>query len=156
MDAPKATRSDFKRAAARRIAAATLAISCVSTPLAWYIAREKAENRLLTFSIEESRRLIGHFDAMADPSSPAAAENAKRAAEIMTGGLFDVAKIYDKHGVEIAESFSIIGQTIWSQLPKHSIPKSEQAAFESVSLSSDRWVLRARVKSRLFTHKFLS
>lgn len=90
---------------------------------------------------------------MADLSSPAAAENAKQAAEIMTGGLFDIAKIYDKQSVEIAESFFIIGLTIWSQLPKHSIPKTEHAAFESVSAlgasTAQRLVQRHQVRQSL-------
>lgn len=137
-------RADFRRAAARRIAAVTIALSCLVAPLAWYAARDRAESRLVSFSIEESRRLISHFDAIAETNSPATGDKAKRAVEIITSSLFDVAKIYNKERVLVAEAFSAAGQAIWNDLPR-GIPKGEQTTYESLSLRQDRWVLRVTI-----------
>ena len=58
----------FNCKTATRIAAVSLLLAAVASPLAWFVARENAEQGTVALAIEESQRLIRHFDAMAQTS----------------------------------------------------------------------------------------
>lgn len=138
-------KNHFKKTAAKRIAAVTITLASLVTPLAWNVAREKAENRLVSFSIEESKRLISHFNALSDPSALTASNNAKQAAEIITDGLFDIAYIYDKQRTQLAVAYSTIGKKVLRELPKHGIPKTINSTYQSDLINSDPSILRVSI-----------
>ena len=60
----------FNRRAALRIAGVSLLLAGLASPLAWYVARESAEETTVALAAEESRRLLQHFAAFdrADPA----------------------------------------------------------------------------------------
>ena len=49
--------------------------------------------------------------------------HASQAAETITGGLFDIAEVYDRDGNKLAESMTQDGQIIEPLLPKHGRPQ---------------------------------
>jgi lipopolysaccharide export system protein LptC len=95
--------NSFNKRTAVRISAVSLLLAVVASPIAWFVARENAEQSTVSLAMEESQRLLGHFDALA-LSEPDAKEHAAKAAETITGGLFDIAEIYDGDGNKLAES----------------------------------------------------
>lgn len=59
----------FQRKTARRIAGVTLVMAACASPLAWLVSRENAEQEVVAFAQEESRRLLTgmvqrHFDVL--------------------------------------------------------------------------------------------
>lgn len=57
--------NSFNKRAALRIAAVSLLLASLSSPLAWWFARESAEETSVALAMEESRRILRHFDALA-------------------------------------------------------------------------------------------
>ncbi len=137
----------FNRKTATRIAAVSLLLAAVASPLAWFVARENAEQGTVALAIEESQRLIRHFDAMAQ-TSPEAAQHAANAAQAITGGLFDIAEIYDSAGRKLAEHTTPDGHALEKLLPSHGRPAYAEASYESVRTSDGHWALRVFVPLR--------
>lgn len=137
----------FNKRTALRIAAVSLLLASLASPVAWFVARESAEESIVSLAIEESGRLLHHFDAI-DLSGPAATEHATVAAKTIAGGLFDIAEIYDTKGSKLAESLTDEGHAVESSLPKHGTPNYTAASYESLKLAGDLWVLRVFVPLR--------
>ena len=80
----------FNKRAAQRIALVSLILAAIVTPIAWLISTENAENAVVSLAMEESRRLLRHFDAL-ELAGPEAAQKAAKAVTTLSGGLFDIA-----------------------------------------------------------------
>jgi HD-GYP domain-containing protein (c-di-GMP phosphodiesterase class II) len=137
----------FQKRAALRIAAVTLILASVASPAAWFVARENAEESVVSLAIEESRRLLGHYDSI-NLSGPDAQKHATLAAKTISGGLFDIAEIYDSKGQRLAESMTPAGGAVESLLPKHGSPNYTAASYESLTLAGNQWVMRVFVPLR--------
>jgi hypothetical protein len=137
----------FQKRTAIRIAAVSLLLASLASPVAWFVARESAEESIVSLATEESGRLLHHFDAI-NLSGPQAAAHAAVAAKTISGGLFDSAEIYDRNGVKLAESITPEGKVVEPSLPKHGVPKYTSASYEGVKLSGGVWVLRVFVPLR--------
>ncbi len=111
----------FKRRAATRIAAVSLLLAAIASPLAWYVERENAEQGVVALAMEESRRLLGHFESI-DLRSPDALSRADLAVRTLVGGLFDIAEIYDAQGHKVAEATTEQGAQIEKRLNRHGVP----------------------------------
>ncbi|MDP2829216.1 MAG: HD domain-containing protein [Sulfuricellaceae bacterium] len=134
----------FQKRAALRIASVSILLASLASPLAWYIAQERAEKSVVALAIEESGRLLHYYDALA-LSGPDAAAHAAEAAKTITGGLFDIAEIYDSKGSVLAESLTPEGAVVESSLPKHGTPTYTTASYESLKLANGQWILRVFV-----------
>lgn len=137
----------FQKRTAIRIAAVSILLASLASPVAWFVARESAEESIVSLAIEESGRLLHHFDAI-DLSGPDAIAHAALAAKTISGGLFDIAEIYDSNGSKLAESVTGEGRAIESSMPKHGIPTYTAASYESLKLSGARWALRVFIPLR--------
>jgi len=137
----------FQKRTAIRIAAVSVILASVASPVAWFVARENAEESVVLLAIEESGRLLHHYDAI-DLSGPDATGHAAEAAKTISGGLFDIAEIYDSKGVKLAESMTKEGEAVESSLPKHGVPNYTEASYESLKLPNAPWVLRVFVPLR--------
>lgn len=137
----------FQQRAAIRIAAVSLVLASIASPASWFVAREKAEQSVVSLAIEESGRLLHHYNAI-ELSGPDAAQHAAIAAKTIAGGLFDIAEIYDASGSKLAESLTAEGAAVESALPKHGRPSYRQASYESLALPQGQWVLRVFVPLR--------
>jgi HD-GYP domain-containing protein (c-di-GMP phosphodiesterase class II) len=111
------------------------------------VARENAEESVVSLAIEESRRLLGHYDSI-NLSGPDAQKHATLAAKTISGGLFDIAEIYDSKGQRLAESMTPAGGAVESLLPKHGSPSYTAASYESLTLAGNQWVMRVFVPLR--------
>jgi HD-GYP domain-containing protein (c-di-GMP phosphodiesterase class II) len=142
----------FQQKTARRIAMVSLTLATIVSPLAWYIERESAEEGTVALATEESQRLLEqHATAfLADVDSPQA--HAQRAARAITGGLFDIAEIYNREGRKLAEAMTPRGALIESQVPSHGRPTYNTSFYESLHLPSGQWALRIFVPVRLPLH----
>lgn len=138
----------FQKRAALRIAFVSILLASVASPLAWYIAQERAEESVVALAIEESRRLLLHHEALGLSGSEAR-EHAIAAAKTIAGGLFDIAEIYDGSGKKVAESMTPDGKVVESLLPKHGAPNYIAASYESLKLADGHWILRVFVPLRL-------
>ncbi|MDR3371659.1 HD domain-containing phosphohydrolase [Rhodoferax sp.] len=137
----------FQKQTALRIAAVSLLLASLASPLAWYVTREHAEESIVSLANEESGRLLRQYDAI-DLSGPLAVEHASRAAATISGGMFDIAEVYDRSGKKLAESMTNAGQTVESYLPKHHAPNYSTASYESMKLPNQLWMLRVFVPLR--------
>jgi len=133
-------RYTFRRRATWRIAAVSLVLTLLASPLAWYVAQERAEDDIVALAIEETGRLLYHHDAL-DLSGPQAAAAARR----ITGGLFDIAEIYDRSGAKLAAASTATGREIDTQWPRHGQPDDARPSYERVRLPDWRWILRVFV-----------
>lgn len=131
----------FRRRTAIRIALVSVLLALVASPLTWFVARENAEEETVSLAMEESRRLLKEFDVLHLQGVQTSAQ-AQRAAEVIAGGLFDIAEIYDAQGQKLAESLTEDGEGIESFLPKHGAPRYQRSSYESLRLPDQRWVLR--------------
>ncbi|UCV21867.1 HD-GYP domain-containing protein [Ferribacterium limneticum] len=138
----------FNKRTAWRIGAVSLLLAFLASPLAWFVAREKAEESTVSLAIEESQRLLGHFGAIA-LSGPDAAAHANDAAKTLTGGLFDIAEIYDGQGQKMAEEMTAEGLHLEGILIHHARPTYTATSYESLKLPDGRWVLRVFVPLRI-------
>lgn len=137
----------FRKRAAIRIAAVSILLASVASPAAWFVAREKAEESVVSLAIEESGRLLHLYDAI-NLNGPDAAEHAGIAAKSISGGLFDIAEIYNRRGQKLTESLTGIGADVESALPKHGEPDYTDASYESLDLPGGQWALRVFVPLR--------
>jgi hypothetical protein len=137
----------FQKRTAIRIAAVSMVLASIASPLAWFVARESAEDSMVSLAIEESSRLLRFHDAVA-LNGPNAIEHAVMAAKTVGGGLFDIAEIYDGGGRKLAESSTAKGEEVEVGLPKHGAPKYTSASYESLKLRDGQWVLQIFVPLR--------
>lgn len=137
----------FRKRAAIRIAAVSVLLASLASPVSWYVARELSEESIVALATEESGRLIDHNNAT-ELAGPNAVENASRAAKSIAGGLFDIAEIYDGHGRKLAEAMTDDGVAVESSLPHHVEPRYTAASYDSFALPDKRWVLRIFVPLR--------
>ena len=77
-----------------------------------------------------------------------AVEHAALAAKSISGGLFDIAEIYDSKGLKVAESLTREGAAVESLLPHHGKPGYTVASYDSFELPGKLWVLRIFVPLR--------
>ncbi|UGA38954.1 hypothetical protein JOS77_04525 [Chromobacterium haemolyticum] len=85
----------FERRAVLRIGLVSLILALISAPVAWLVASESAENEIVLLAMEESKRFLLHFDSN-KLTADGLISNAKVAAAGLSGGLFDIAEIYDR------------------------------------------------------------
>jgi len=141
----------FKKRTAFRIAMVSLLLASLSSPAAWFVAREHAEEGIVSLAIEESGRLLNHLDAL-DMNGPSAAEHARIAAQTITGGVFDIAEIYNTQGTKLAESMTSAGQSVESLIPHHVSPAYTEGSYKSYKLKEGQWALRVFVPLRTNEH----
>ncbi len=137
----------FQKRTAIRIAAVSILLASLASPIAWYVARESAEESIVSLAIEESDQLLHHYNAI-NLSDPDATAHAAAAAKTISGGLFDIAEIYDSKGKKLAESLTEEGTAVESSLPHHGVPNYTEASYKSLKLAGDVWVLRVFVPLR--------
>lgn len=142
-------RNLFSKRAAQRIALVSILLAGLVAPVAWFVSRESAENEVVSLAMEESRRFLRHFDAV-DLVGSDTRQRAKVAADTLSGGLFDIAEIYDKSGAKLAESMTDSGAGLEQKLPKHGRPTYATASYESLRFANDQWVLRVFIPLRKF------
>lgn len=137
----------FQKRTALRIALVSALLASLASPVAWFVARENAEESIVSLAIEESGRLLHHHDAI-DLGGPQAETHAAMAAKTIVGGLFDIAEIYDARGRKLAEAMTRDGAAAEPALPKHGEPNYTRASYESLQLADKHWVLRVFVPLR--------
>lgn len=133
--------------AARRIALASIVLAILVAPVAWFVSKESAEDEVVSLAMEESRRFLRYFEAV-ELTGSEAREKAKKAADVLSGGLFDIAEIYNQAGEKLAESLTELGEEVEEQLPKHGRPTYTAASYESLTLKADQWALRVFIPLR--------
>ena len=133
--------STFNVRAAQRIAAVSIVLALLASPLAWYVAQEMAEKEMMSLATEESQRILSHLTDLS-PESPHRQKQAEEAARMITGGLFDIAEIYDGRGQKIAESTTEQGHQLEHQLPGHQPPSYLKTSYQSIHLPGHVWALR--------------
>jgi len=136
----------FKRKLALGIGSVSLLLAALSMPPVWWIARENAEDSVVSMAVEESRRLLRH-DAFR-PEGLQALPHAQAAARALVGGLFDIAEIYSADGVLLAEDMTTAGHTLEKDITPHGPPAYQFPFYESQRLPGDRWVLRVFIPLR--------
>ncbi|AXT46589.1 HD-GYP domain-containing protein [Chromobacterium rhizoryzae] len=134
----------FERMTMIRIGLISLILSLISGPTAWLIASTSAQNEIVQLAMEESKRILLHFDSN-KISKGVLLSKARIAATGLSGGMFDIAEIYDQDGGKLAESMTTDGSKIEDQLPSHGKPSYIDAFYESVKLEEGLWVLRVFV-----------
>ena len=137
----------FQKQTALRIAAVSMGLALLASSLAWFVSRESAEEGIVALAMEESGRLLHRYDAI-DLNGPAAKQHAEAAAQIIVGGLFDIAEIYDSQGNKLAEAMTGDGQRNESKLPSHGKPAYRVASYDSLKFDSQTWLLRVFVPLR--------
>ena len=137
----------FQKQTALRIAAVSIVLATIASTLAWYVSRESAEEGIVSLAMEESGRLLHRYDAI-DLNGPDALAHADTAAQIIVGGLFDIAEIYDSHGKKLAEALTADGNKIEARIPSHGKPGYRVASYDSLKLDAEGWVLRVFVPLR--------
>jgi HD-GYP domain-containing protein (c-di-GMP phosphodiesterase class II) len=137
----------FQKRTALRIASVSLFLAAMASPIAWYVARENAEDSVVSLAIEESGRLLHQFDAI-NLSGPLAKEHAALASQAIVGGLFDIAEIYDARGEKLSESLTPEGKAVEALLGKHKAPRYTSASYKSLKLDGGIWALQVFVPLR--------
>lgn len=137
----------FQRRTAFQIATVSVLLAALASPMAWYVERERSEEGIVSLAIEESGRPF-HQGKSIDLSGPQAVAQATRAAQTISGGMFDIAEIYNAAGDKLAETMTPEGETVESLLPKHGKPGYAQSSYDSLRLADDVWVLRVFVPLR--------
>ncbi len=139
--------NSFQKRTAIQIAGVSIVLASLASPIAWFVARENSEEGVVALAIEESGRLLHHYDAI-NLAGPNATEHAALAAKTIVGGMFDIAEIYDAKGVKLAESMTREGQAIEASLSAHGTPRYQSSSYESLRLAGDVWALRVFVPLR--------
>ena len=134
----------FNRRTAVRIAAVSTLLAALASPIAWFVAQENAEENTVSLAMEESRRLLVFFDALALDDSVAKA-HAVEAVRTIVGGLFDIAEIYDRNGEMLSVAMTAQGEAVEAKVPNHGRPDYSAASYESLKLPDGRWVMRVFV-----------
>lgn len=137
----------FNRKLALQIATVSLLLASLISPLAWYVSREKAEESIVSFAMEESGRLLMHRQAFRIGGADARA-HAEAAVGTLAGGLFDIAEIYDATGHKLAEALTEEGEKLEKEIPLHPVPQYVVPFYESRQLPGNRWVVRVLVPLR--------
>ncbi len=137
----------FNRRTAIRIALVSTFLAAVASPIAGFVAHEQAEQATIALAVEESDRLLHHLGPIG-LSGPSAREDARRAAAVLAGGLFDIAEIYDQDGLRLAAAMTDQGRAVEAELPGHPRPERGLASEDSFRLADGRWVLRVFVPLR--------
>lgn len=137
----------FQKRTAVRIAAISILMAAIASPVAWFVARENAAESIVSLAMEESDGLLRHFDAI-NLNSEHSVDRAKTATSAIAGGLFDIAEIYNGSGVKLAEGMTPEGAAIESVLPHHEAPSYVTSSYESLDVSGGPWVLRVFVPLR--------
>lgn len=134
----------FRKNTALRIALVSILLAAIAGPVAWFAERENAENSIVSLAMEESQRLLRHHDAIALSGSEAR-QHARAAAKTISGGLFDIAEIYDAGGKKLAEALTEEGEKVEALLPKHGVPNYREPSYQSLKLAAGQWVMRVFV-----------
>ncbi|MEO5693914.1 MAG: adenylate/guanylate cyclase domain-containing protein [Usitatibacter sp.] len=137
----------FRKRAAIRIAAVSILLASIASPISWFIARERAEEAIIALATEESRGLVNHLNAT-DLTSGDASQRATLAARSISGGLFDIAEIYDSQGRKLAEAITSTGAAVESALPHHDAPNYTTASYASFALPGNLWIVRIFIPIR--------
>lgn len=137
----------FKRRTAILIASVSTLLASVSSPISWFVAKENAEQSIVSLAMEESGRLLHHHHAIKLGGEDAVGR-AEVAANTIVGGLFDIAEIYDGNGDKLAESMTAEGEAIEPSLTGHGKPNYMTTSYESLKLDGDVWVLRVFIPLR--------
>jgi len=137
----------FQKRTARLIAMVSFILACIASPLAWYVARENAEQSIVSLAIEESGRLLHRYNAI-DMDTPDAVAKAHDAAQTISGGMFDIVEIYDAHGRKLAAANTPEGKAVESSLPHHGRPNYTEAFYRGTKLPNGVWALRVFVPLR--------
>lgn len=137
----------FQKRAAIRIAGVSLLLASIASPIAWFAERERTEEGIVSLAIEESGKLLDYYDSV-ELTAPDAAAHAAAAAKMISGGLFDIAEIYDATGKKLAESMTKAGESVEALLPHHGSPTYTTASYESVKPSPESWLMRVFVPLR--------
>ncbi|WP_018152632.1 HD-GYP domain-containing protein [Leeia oryzae] len=135
----------FHKKVALQIAGISLLLACIASPLAWYVARENAEENLVEFAMEESHRLLMHQPGIPLHGPEDVKRHATEAAHSLTGGLFEIAEIYDVKGAKLAEGKTDDGERLEALLPHHTAPQYAKPYYESRHLPDGLWTLRVFV-----------
>lgn len=138
--------NQFNRRAALRIAMVSLLLATIATPIAWLISTESAENEVVSLAMEESKRFLRYSDAL-ELTGPEATIKAEKAVATLSGGLFDIAELYNHRGDKLAESLTEVGEEVEGRLPSHNKPAYSFASYESLQFQT-HWVLRVFIPLR--------
>jgi HD-GYP domain-containing protein (c-di-GMP phosphodiesterase class II) len=131
----------FRKHAAIRIALVSILLAAIASPVSWFIELEATEQGTVSIAMEESRRILRNSDAVI-LSGANAAKNATVAAQIIAGGLFDIAEIYNRNGTKLAESMTDVGKEVEKLLPPHLAPKYKESSYQNINMDDGRWLLR--------------
>ena len=134
----------FNRRTAIRIAAVSTLLAAIASPLAWFSSQESEEESIVALAMEESRHLLD-FNKAVSLEGDDARQHAELAAKDIANGLFDIAEIYSRDGLKLAEAMTEEGAKVEALLPKHGKPQYAEASYESLHVEGDRWVLRVFV-----------
>jgi HD-GYP domain-containing protein (c-di-GMP phosphodiesterase class II) len=137
----------FQKRTAIRIASTSLLLACIASPLAWYVARERAEQGIVSLAIEESGRMLHRYQAD-QLNLPEAKLHAEDAANTIAGGMFDIVEIYDQKGSKLAGASTVTGRSVESRLPHHGKPDYNNAFYRGTKLEGGLWALRVFVPLR--------
>jgi len=137
----------FQKRTAFRIASVSVILACLASPIAWYVARESAEQAVVSLAIEESGRMLHRYDAFNLTGADALA-HAQAAAQTISGGMFDIVEIYDDRGSKLAGATTPEGKKIEALLPHHGKPNYPQAFYRGNKLAQGVWALRVFVPLR--------
>lgn len=141
----------FQQRAASRIALVTFVLAAIASPASWFVAREYAEDSIVSLASEESQRILAMHDAT-NLTGLDAKEHAIIAAKTIAGGMFDIAEIYSGKGEKLAESLTRAGESVERFLPHHGSPGYTTANYESLRLPDQRWVIRTFIPLRQSTN----
>ncbi|HCY16706.1 MAG: metal-dependent phosphohydrolase [Curvibacter sp. GWA2_64_110] len=136
----------FKRKVALGIGSVSVLLAGLAIPPVWWLARENAEDSIVSMAVEESRRLLHHEPFR--PEGTQALPHAQAAARALVGGLFDIAEIYSADGVLMAEDMTPAGSALEKDITPHGPPAYQFPFYESQRLPGERWVLRVFVPLR--------
>lgn len=139
--------NSFNKRTAVRIALVSALLAALASPVAWVVTYKRTEDGTVWLAIDESRRLLHHFGAIT-LSGMDADDNARKAADALAGGLFDIAEIYNQEGVKLAQAMTEEGKAIEEQLPSHVRPAYRAGFHERFKLEDKRWILRVFVALR--------
>tara|TARA_R110001606_G_scaffold328104_2_gene475156 strand:- start:492 stop:1742 length:1251 start_codon:yes stop_codon:yes gene_type:complete len=135
---------NFAQEALKRIVISGLLISIVAGVVGWKIAKESAEQETVDLALEVSQGTVAHFNIVNSPIEDKA-NRAKKVTDNLVLDWFDIAELYDKDGIKIAESITEAGELIETALPHHEKPSYREASYQSLTLDNDAWVLRTFV-----------
>ncbi|MDE2427825.1 MAG: HD-GYP domain-containing protein [Burkholderiales bacterium] len=126
----------YRKRAAQRIALVSVILAAIGSPVAWLVSRENAEEEIVSFAIEESRRPLAFLNEVEAPEVDKM-RLAQDGANALAGGIFDIAEIYDARGKKLAEQSSPTGSRIESLLSHHERPAYRDAYYENKAIVFD-------------------